>query len=324
VTKEPLAKFAVLRTRDPDELRERVAPLYAVSRLEAPGGKGGFRALLNHHQLQNVGLSYARYGAPVRATMSNTDFYAQGFGIRGRGEVVVEGRTFEVANNVGGTGGPGSTAHLSYDAGVEHVFIRIKPEALIKKLSALLGGPVASPIKLRGEYDRPALAAQYRFLNFVISELDRSDGGLPPLMMAEFEQALIVSYLCANLSNYSGQLNGEQPAVAPWQVRRAAEFIEANWDQPITIEALALITGTSARSLFASFRKSLGRSPMALVKQVRLQHAKEMLRLGGPGVSVTSVALDCGFSNLGHFAKDYYASFGELPSNTLKRNKQAE
>ena len=143
MTKEPLARFAVLRTRDPDELRERVAPLYAVSRLKSPGGKGGFSAQLNHHQLQNVGLGYARYGAPIHATMSNTDFYAQGFGIRGRGEVVVEGRRFDVSNHVGGTGGPGSTADLRYDAGVEHVFIRIKPEALVKKLSALLGGPVA-------------------------------------------------------------------------------------------------------------------------------------------------------------------------------------
>ncbi len=32
--------------------------------------------------------------------MSNTDFYAQGFGIRGRGEVVVEGRRFDVSNHV--------------------------------------------------------------------------------------------------------------------------------------------------------------------------------------------------------------------------------
>ena len=146
---------------------------------------------------------------------------------------------------------------------------------------------------------------------------------MPRLLIAEFEQALIVSYLCANLSNYSGLLDGEQPAVAPWQVRRAAEYIETNWDQPITTEALALITGTAHA---VSSRPSEKSWPIAdgVRETGSLQHAKQMLLIGGPGVSVTSVALDCGFNNLGHFAKDYYSSFGELPSDTLKRNKQAE
>jgi len=35
--------------------------------------------------------------------------------------------------------------------------------------------------------------------------------------------------------------------------------------------------------------------------------------------TVTGVAFACGFSNLGHFANDYRATFGELPSDTLRR-----
>jgi transcriptional regulator GlxA family with amidase domain len=37
-----------------------------------------------------------------------------------------------------------------------------------------------------------------------------------------------------------------------------------------------------------------------------------------PGMTVTSVAYACGFSNLGRFAKYYHAAFGEHPSATLK------
>jgi transcriptional regulator GlxA family with amidase domain len=58
---------------------------------------------------------------------------------------------------------------------------------------------------------------------------------------------------------------------------------------------------------------------MVFVKQVRLRHAQERLLRPTRGTSVTSVALECGF----HFAKDYFASFGERPSNTLKRGKQS-
>jgi transcriptional regulator GlxA family with amidase domain len=156
---------------------------------------------------------------------------------------------------------------------------------------------------------------------FIISELDRSEDDLPPLLLAEFDQALIVAYLCANRSNYSDILKRKRPVVAAWQVQRAIDYIEMNWDQPITIEALALATETSPRSLFATFKKSHGCSPMAFIRQVRLLHAREILSQGNPGTSVGSVALKCGFHNLGHFAKNYFARFGEHPSATFKRAK---
>jgi transcriptional regulator GlxA family with amidase domain len=48
-----------------------------------------------------------------------------------------------------------------------------------------------------------------------------------------------------------------------------------------------------------------------------------MLMMPDKTTSVTSVAFDCGFTNLGHFAKDYGKYFGELPSETLNRTKGA-
>jgi AraC-like DNA-binding protein len=320
---EPLERFNVLRTRDPEELRARLASLYAISKLEFTRGKARFNAVLNHYQLKSVALSYARYGASVRITMSNADFYTQGFGIRGHGEAVTNDRFFVVAKGRGGAAGPGANALLKYQAGFEHVFLKISPEAVDRKLAALLGNPLSRrPLTLRGKYDQAALGTQYRLVRFLISELDRSKDAVPSLLLAELEQALIVAYLCANLSNYSDQLSRKAPPVASWQVQRATDYIEMYWDRPITIEALASATGTSARSLFASFKKDRGCSPMAFVKYVRLQRAREILSLGAPETSVKSVALKCGFRNTGHFAKSYFVRFGELPLETLKRAKR--
>jgi AraC-like DNA-binding protein len=302
-------------------MQERLAPLYAIRKLELPRG-ARFDAVLNHRQLQNVSVSYGRYGAPVRLTMSNTDFYTQGFGIRGYGEATTDGRLFKVTGGQGGAAGPGATALLDYRAGFEHVFLKIPPEALHRKLAALLGNPPSRPLRLRGEYDKSALAAEFRFLCFVISELDRSEDGLPPILLAEYDQALIVAYLSANLSNYSELLGAKEPGAGAWQVARAMEYIEANWDQPITIEALASATGTSARSLFATFRKSRGCSPMAFVNHFRLLRAQEILSLAAPETTVASVALTCGFRNPGHFARNYSALFGEMPSETLRRGRR--
>jgi transcriptional regulator GlxA family with amidase domain len=106
-----------------------------------------------------------------------------------------------------------------------------------------------------------------------------------------------------------------------WQVRRAEAYIETHWNEPITIASLARATAASARSIFYHFKTSRGQSPMSFVKQVRLEHARKMLESSGIDRSVTEIAVDCGFGNLGHFAGDYFKRFGERPSETLKRSK---
>jgi transcriptional regulator GlxA family with amidase domain len=105
---------------------------------------------------------------------------------------------------------------------------------------------------------------------------------------------------------------------APWQIRRAEEFIEANWSRPINMQQLTAATGINARSLFRAFQRSGRGSPMAFLRTVRLRHARSMLETAKV-TTVTDVALACGFEELGRFGKLYQAKFGELPSETLRR-----
>ncbi len=157
-----------------------------------------------------------------------------------------------------------------------------------------------------------------RLLTFFAGELDSASNVLSPALV-ELEQALIVSFLCNNLHNYSASLESRSRPAASWQVRRAEEYIVANWDKPITIEDLARETSSSARSLFRQFGRSRGQSPMAFLKEVRLRHARDLLERTESNLSVTETALACGFGNLGHFAGDYFKRFGERPSEILKR-----
>jgi len=108
---------------------------------------------------------------------------------------------------------------------------------------------------------------------------------------------------------------------ASWQVRRVEEYIEANWDKPITIEELAHKTGVGVRNIFITFGKARGRTPMAFLRSVRLQHARRMLQAPNEQTSVTAVGLTCGFHNAGHFARYYRQAFNELPSTTLYNAK---
>ena len=315
---EPLSRFSALRTQDPDELRQRLSGLFAVWSMElGPDARGSFKGRLNHRQMQNVGITFARYGSALAVSLSQAGVYLQGFPIRGSGEVVVDGSEGTISRNRGIVGGPGADMRIKYSPDFEHLILRFQPEKLTRTLSRLIGRPVDPPLRMAasmGIVQDP----QRRLLEFVVRELGRSDTPLPSLVLAELEEALIVAFLTCNRHNYSHYLEGTAQAVAPWQVRRAEEYVEQNWDQPLTVEALALVTNSSVRSLFYSFKSSRGISPMAFVRRVRLRHANEMLKSAGSEKSVTSIAYACGFSNLGHFARYYNAAFGEHPSATLR------
>lgn len=321
VRKDPLSRFPGVRTQDVGELRQRLSGLFSVRSIDIErGAQRDFDGHLNHCELPNVGLSYARYGAAVTVSLAHTDVFLQGFPLRGGGSLVVDGSEALISRGYGAVGGPGAEVKLKYSPDFENLIVRITPQALTRKLSALLGRPVDPPLRIATDLspDPAAAAAQFRLVEFVVGELDRNDAALPPLVLAELEQALIVAFLCSNHHNYSHLLGGQPLPSAPRQVRRVEEYVEQNWDQPITIEALALVANTSVRSLFYSFKKSRGVSPMTFVKQVRMRHARTMLANADPATSVTSVAFACGFSNLGHFAKYYYSTYGERPSDTLR------
>jgi PAS domain S-box-containing protein len=113
--------------------------------------------------------------------------------------------------------------------------------------------------------------------------------------------------------------NRHQPELVSKAIRDVVRHIEANWNKPLSIADVAREHGVSARSIHKYFAAK-GTTPMNYIKRMRLERARG--RLGSPTAktSVTGVAFECGFTNLGHFARDYRQAFGELPSETLRSN----
>jgi AraC-like DNA-binding protein len=73
------------------------------------------------------------------------------------------------------------------------------------------------------------------------------------------------------------------------------------------------------RGLQLAFRRHLDTTPMAYLRRVRLDHAREDLRaaIAGDGHTVTTIAARWGFTP-SHFTQHYRAAYGELPSHTLR------
>ena len=99
-------------------------------------------------------------------------------------------------------------------------------------------------------------------------------------------------------------------------MRRAREYIEANLAEAITVNDIAAAAGLCVRSLQAAFHRHTGDSPMAFLRERRLEAVHRELCAALPGTTVTGVALRYGFGHLGRFAASYARKFGKTPSAT--------
>jgi transcriptional regulator GlxA family with amidase domain len=103
-------------------------------------------------------------------------------------------------------------------------------------------------------------------------------------------------------------------------VRRLDAAARANLDRFVGIAELCRLAGVERRTLLRAFRAIHATTPSRYLRALRLDLAKQALLAPGAGrKTVTEVATRFGFRELGRFAADYRAAFGESPSETLRR-----
>jgi AraC-like DNA-binding protein len=102
-------------------------------------------------------------------------------------------------------------------------------------------------------------------------------------------------------------------------VARAERYVREDLSSPVPISKLCRIVGRSERGLRDAFYIVHGMSPKrwALAERmagVRIALSSADRRAG----TVTGIASDYGFHELGRFAAAYKNAFGEVPSQTLR------
>jgi transcriptional regulator GlxA family with amidase domain len=115
--------------------------------------------------------------------------------------------------------------------------------------------------------------------------------------------------------------NGEVASeLGEYQVRRAEEWIAQHATEAIGVEEIANAVGVGVRSLQRTFQRVRGYSPLKATQLHRLSRTREALLQATPdAATVTSIASEFGFFELGRFVQQYRAHFGENPSETLSR-----
>lgn len=272
-------------------------------------------------QFHDLEVGFWSFGTSINVGFPPKDKAYLGLALHGKGTVTNGGKTVSADGPT--LASPGRPLNLHYGADLEKIFVGFKSEALKRQLTALLGTPISRDL----EFELAAFTSQEMtnglvgLIRLLIQQTDSRRSVTVPLALRELEDAAIVQLLFASRHKFSEQLLQKPSQTTSNVIARTEQFIEAHWDQPITMEMLTEVAGVSGRTLFRSFTKARGYSPMMFARKVRLGCAHKLLSEPAADTTVTGVALACGFSNLGRFAQDYWNIFGELPSRTLNLQK---
>ena len=98
------------------------------------------------------------------------------------------------------------------------------------------------------------------------------------------------------------------------------EYLKEHADHPVYLSEICSATHTSERTLRVCCHEHLGMGPMRYLWLRRMYLARRALSRAVSGtVSVTEIATEFGFWELGRFSIEYRNLFGETPSVTLLR-----
>jgi AraC-like DNA-binding protein len=218
---------------------------------------------------------------------------------------------------------PDGLSAARWAAGTRMVCFLIKRCAVNDALSDAVGRQVTSHVDFTPVM--PTTAAPTRsWINMLLlfkEQLFRSDGLLnQPLVGLPFVDSLVRGFLLAAEHSHRDALTGDERLAVPRAIRAAVEILEEEAHLPLTVSSIAARCHVSVRSLQQGFRRYLGMSPMAYLREVRLRRAHQSLLDSDPSIaSVASVAYNWGFTNLGRFAAAHTARYDEPPAATLRR-----
>lgn len=312
-----LASRPLLRANDERALRDSLWAGYGAELRKAPAGDRPFFALANRIELGGVTLHYCRYDTPVDIRFTGMAGVRQFHCFEGEGEIRAGARRAAIGSATTTILPADSSFDAAYGHGYQHIVSQFDEQALRRKAEAITG------LASAGTMDFPALEplevgarVRSRQIVWALGRILSSPGGAIDHSVLEMAQALSSAFLMENVPGFAQRLAIEPVAAGRRSVAALEDYIQENWNQPLTVEAIAAACNVSVRSVFARFKAERGVAPLTYIRGVRLDNARRMLLSGAEDVSVISVAMRCGFSSFGHFARRYRERFGELPSAT--------
>lgn len=317
--REYFARHPLLRTRDLDEARHRIAQTLCDHRLAVTTRNADLAVRHNAVRGLNLAVSFLSYGAEVTVDPGLLgSFYLLHVPLAGRARVEHRGEETVTSPTRAAILNPDRPARLQWGEACRKLLVQIDRTHLETVACALTGAPLPGPIRFDPAVDLTAPSGR-RLLRIITACVEAAESGelfARPLRAGDLrvEHDLAHALLSLQPSNVSHILDRADQQARPRAIRLAIDYMHANLAEPITLSDIAGAAGVNIRTLQKGFQRLFGLTPMQVLRNVRLDAARYHLMARRDPPSVTEVAFSCGFSHLGRFSRDYRARFGHAPS----------
>ena len=195
------------------------------------------------------------------------------------------------------------------------------PEDLAAASEVILGRPLAPPSFPRLVSPPAPVASRLLQLHEASGHLANTAPDIlaKPEVARAIEEALVEAMILCLTEGHSDDVRNVHRHRAR-VMRRLEEVLTSTPDSPLYMPQLCATVGASYTTLHDCCQEYLGMSPKRYLWLRRMQLVRRALRIAdAEKTTVTEIATDYGFWELGRFAVAYRSVFGEAPSAALRR-----
>jgi AraC-like DNA-binding protein len=153
------------------------------------------------------------------------------------------------------------------------------------------------------------LTAFFEAMTIYFADREKPAEALLRLKLKELLASILVGKSNPDLAAYLRSIAASDAPAIP-------VIMENNFQHNLSIGEFARMCNRSVSSFKREFQKYYATSPGKWLLERRLQHSATLLQ--STGMSVTEVALHCGFEDLSHFSKAFKEKYGHSPSSYRK------
>jgi AraC-like DNA-binding protein len=320
----PLASRQLLTSNNVEQVRRHLSSALRPHDIDLGQQRSNMNFIHNQARIGDIALNAMYYGTEVHVKAPESESgYLFMLTLSGYAEVEQGGTHARIDSGTVYVFNPTRNLNVSLSANNRQLVIRLPRENMERFLTNEISRSLTDPLEFE---TRPFCLSQdvpglQTFVQSMYHDLDRPNPGYEQRTVAKHVESMLLSLCLSSLShNYSDVYENAGASVAPYFVRRAEKFMRLNIEESITLQDIANAAGSSGRSLQSGFRNFRGTTPMAYLRDLRLERAhEELLKSTRSNGSVTDIATAFGFMHLSKFAKYYKARFGETPSETARR-----
>ena len=313
----------VVRAAAPDEAEATVARVYLANRLEALE-PGPLTMRLAAVRLGTTTAGQLGYGRRMRLVTEEARHVHINTPLIGTAVSRV-GRSAPLVTTSGSAAvfPAGAPADIEWSSDAVQLCLMVPRSTLETELEELLGHDIKRPLQLPFHMSLTTPEGRvWRSLVSLISQELASGGRLlrHPSAGRQLERTLLDVLLLGQAHSHTQELDRPDAPAVPAAIARAVDMLHDRPAEPWSGTVLAGAVHVSLRSLQGGFQKHVGKPPMTYLRDLRLRGIHEELKKATPATTtVEGVAYRWGMLHMGHFAAAYRRTFGEVPSQTLKR-----